>query len=102
MANEVKLVPAPRHITVGKSRYTLHLAKSHRRYYGECYSQIKTIMLYTSHAGQPLPPAKRNEVLWHEITHAVLHEMGSALNNDERFVTQFSKLLSQAIDTAEF
>ena len=46
--------------------------------------------------------AERHETLWHEVTHAILHEMGRhKLNNDEEFVTEFAQLLSKAIRTAK-
>jgi hypothetical protein len=41
-------------------------------------------------------------VYWHELTHAILYEMGSDLWRNERFVTAFSKLLDQSIQTAKF
>jgi predicted SprT family Zn-dependent metalloprotease len=45
----------------------------------------------------------QHETLWHEITHAILHEMGRhKLNKDEKFVTEFAKTLSDAILSAKF
>jgi hypothetical protein len=41
-------------------------------------------------------------VFWHEITHAILHDMGHPLWADEKFVSAFSKRLNQAIQTARF
>jgi hypothetical protein len=43
-----------------------------------------------------------NETFWHELTHAILHAMGNPIKPEERFVREFAKLLSQAIDTARF
>lgn len=40
-------------------------------------------------------------VFWHEITHAILHDMGEDWR-DEKFVIAFSKRLNQAIQTARF
>jgi hypothetical protein len=39
---------------------------------------------------------------WHELTHAILHEMGSGLYRDEKFVTKFANLLTKAINSAKF
>lgn len=40
---------------------------------------------------------------WHELTHAILHDMGKdKLNRDEAFVTAFANRLDQAIKTARF
>lgn len=41
-------------------------------------------------------------VFTHELTHAILSAMGHKLNNSEAFVDQFSGLLSQALETAQY
>ena len=46
--------------------------------------------------------AERSETFWHEITHAILHDMKNKLSYDEKFVTAFSQRLDQAIKTARF
>ena len=45
---------------------------------------------------------ERSETFWHEITHAILHDMKNKLSYDEKFVTAFSQRLDQAIRTARF
>jgi hypothetical protein len=45
---------------------------------------------------------QRSETFWHELTHAILHDMGSKLEANEQFVTEFSKRLNNAIHSAEF
>jgi hypothetical protein len=43
------------------------------------------------------------DTFWHELTHAILADMGMhALNNDETFVTGFANRLTKAIQTARF
>jgi hypothetical protein len=43
-----------------------------------------------------------DHVLWHEITHMILHVMGKEkLMFDEEFVNTFSGLLTQAINSME-
>lgn len=73
---------------------------------GRCFYMMQRVQLYTHHGdGRRIAPAKRNEVLWHEITHAVLDTMEHPLApraNTEAFVTEFARLLSEAIDTARF
>jgi hypothetical protein len=56
--------------------------------------QIYTGMLYDKE--------ERSETFWHELTHAILHDMKSKLDYDEKFVTAFSQRLDQAINTAKF
>lgn len=45
---------------------------------------------------------QRAETFWHELTHAILEDMGSHLEGDEDFVESFSSRLSQAINSARF
>ena len=45
----------------------------------------------------------KSNTFWHELTHAILHDMGKdKLNKDEAFVTAFANRLDQAIKTAKF
>jgi hypothetical protein len=45
----------------------------------------------------------QHNTLWHEITHAILYDMGKhKLNRDEEFVSGFANRLEQAIRTAKF
>ena len=45
---------------------------------------------------------ERANTFWHELTHAILHDMGDKLTHNEKFVTEFSNRLDQAIKTARF
>ena len=45
---------------------------------------------------------ERSETFWHEITHAILHDMKNQISYNEKFVTAFSQRLDQAIKTAKF
>jgi len=46
-------------------------------------------------------PVRVSETFWHEVTHAILHDMQEPRWNDEKFVTEFSKRLNQVITTAK-
>ena len=57
--------------------------------------------------GNPLQGYKydadaRANTFWHELTHAILYDMGNKLTHDEKFVTSFADRLDQAIKTAKF
>ena len=39
---------------------------------------------------------------WHELTHAILHDMKHKLETDEKFVTAFADRLTQAVNSARF
>lgn len=46
--------------------------------------------------------SRKRQTFWHELTHAILHQMGKTdLNDDESFVNTFSSFLSGAVDTME-
>lgn len=44
----------------------------------------------------------RYSTFWHELTHAILYDMGNDLTHNEKFVHAFSTRLHQAITTAKF
>ena len=48
------------------------------------------------------PAAEIRNTFWHEMTHAILDDMGHDLTHNERFVTAFANRLSDAIDSAKF
>jgi hypothetical protein len=48
------------------------------------------------------PPKERAEVFWHEVTHAILHDMKHPLWRSEKFVQAFAKRLNDSIHSAEF
>jgi len=45
---------------------------------------------------------ERANTFWHELTYAILYDMGNALTHNEKFVSDFSNRLHQAIKTAKF
>lgn len=47
-------------------------------------------------------PAEMTNTFWHELTHAILHDMDHQLCNNEKFVTEFANRLTQAITSAKF
>ena len=52
--------------------------------------------------GNSYSAGERSETFWHELTHAILHDMDNKLSYNEKFVTSFSQRLDQAIKTARF
>jgi hypothetical protein len=43
-----------------------------------------------------------SDTFWHELTHAILYDMGHSLYKNEQFVTRFANRLAKAINTAKF
>ena len=52
--------------------------------------------------GYKYDSSERANTFWHELTHAILYDMGCKLTHDEKFVTAFADRLDQAIKTARF
>ena len=51
--------------------------------------------------GNKLDKAELADSFWHEMTHAVLHDMKHELCSDEKFVSAFANRLSLAVDSAK-
>lgn len=94
----------PKTIRVGGKKYWIHAAKAKRRWnYGMIYYAVGTIVInVTDNKGKPIPSERQSIAFWHELTHALLHDMGHKLRSNEAFVDGFSKRLHSAIQSAEF
>ena len=92
----------PKQITFNKRTYEVQQPHS-----GDCRGVVdfsaNTIKVFrrNSHA-LSYPKAMRSETFWHELTHAILEDMGHSQALDEKFVTEFSQRLDQAIRSAKF
>jgi hypothetical protein len=94
----------PKSVRVGKRKYNVvqDPAKRYRYAIGYIEYTPQIIHIHTVRKnGNPIPDDKRFEIFWHELTHAILYEMDHKLHRSEVFVTKFSKLLHQAIKSAE-
>ena len=91
---------------LGSAQYTVLQPKTlTKKRVGLAYLEDKVIKVSTHWEKRPRPEygvLGQNETFWHEVTHAVLYEMGDALWKDEEFVTQFARKLAQVIETSEF
>lgn len=85
----------PTSIKIGRHTYSI-LSNPGLSSYGRIYYSIKAIDI------KPRKPKLMRESFWHETTHAILSEMSHPLCKNEQFVTQFSRMLSRAIDSARF
>ena len=91
----------------GESRYSVEVVEAMLRkrdrarvYYGSRKIEIGRNSNVT---GKRFSDTQVNDAFWHEVTHAILEDMGrDTLNRDERFVTEFANRLTQAIKTAKF
>lgn len=92
----------PKTIAVGKTLYKVEEPREMYKCLGQINFDKKTISVAT-HAGRyRLADGERSDSFWHELTHAILHDMDHPLTRDEKFVTAFARRLNDAILSAEF
>jgi hypothetical protein len=96
----------PKEITVGQTKYTVKQPTT-MPYFRRGYVDYTLRTISVAHGpnvpkGATYNPAERAETFWHEITHAVLHDMEHPLRDNEDFVVRFSTRLAKAIRTARF
>jgi len=95
----------PTEITVGKNTYKIQFTyKIHNpSSLGRTHYDLKLINLAKLDSyGTPLEEVEVDDAFWHELTHAILHDMGHDLCDNERFVTAFANRLTNAVNSAKF
>ena len=60
-----------------------------------------TIATLSNLTGRSFKTEEVTDTFWHEVTHAILHDMNHRLWNNEKFVTRFANRLNEIINTAE-
>ena len=99
--------PIPRRIQVGKKLYSVEIVEAmlEKKNMGRIYYPQQTIRLglKSNTTGRRYREEEVQDTFWHEVTHAILHDMGyDTLNKNENFVTGFANRLTQAINSAKF
>ena len=95
----------PRQISVGRKTYavtrpqTIQDPASYGRTY---YDENRIEIARFDNQGIAFEQEEVSDTFWHELTHAILYDMGSTLYKNEKFVTRFANRLSKAINTARF
>jgi predicted SprT family Zn-dependent metalloprotease len=96
----------PKKVKVGDRWYSVEIVETMQRraqvghvYYGTGVIEVATKSNVTD---KQLPREEVSDTFWHELTHAILYDMGHRLYKDEQFVTRFANRLSKAINTAKF
>lgn len=96
----------PKKVQVGDKWYSVDIVESMRRKseIGRVsYDTQKIELSRRTHHGVRFKLSALEETFWHELTHAILHDMGEhVLNNRENFVEEFAHRLARAIRTARF
>jgi hypothetical protein len=100
-------VKLPITIRVGKHKYSVEVVEAmlRKREMGRVHYPTRKIEIgrMSNTTGKRYSDTQVLDSFWHEVTHAILEEMGRhTLNADERFVTEFANRLTKVIQTAEF
>lgn len=96
----------PKKIKVGTKWYSVEVVEAMRdkSLMGRVNYDSRTIELgRRTHHDIPFKLSALHETFWHEVVHAILHDMKEhELNEREQFVEEFSLRLARAINTARF
>jgi hypothetical protein len=94
----------PKQITVGKTKYNVVVLwpAQVKNTLGSVDYANKIIWLaeYDSY-GNKISNEELSDTFWHEVTHAILHNMKHKLRDDEKFVSVFGTLLADSINSAK-
>ena len=92
----------PKSLTVGFTKYTIKQPDT-LPYCRMGYTDYDKATISVAKRGEFIRyhPTDRHITFWHELTHAILNDMGHPLRNNEDFVIRFSTRLSKAIRTAD-
>jgi len=63
-------------------------------------AKVVTIATHDNVVDKKYSNADRTYAFWHEVTHAILSDMGNKLNHDEKFVTDFSRRLAAVVNSS--
>lgn len=95
----------PKSFKLGQRTYNVRLLPTMRRrgIMGSTYFESARIEIgqRSKITGLAYKQEDINDTFWHELTHAILNDMGSNLQRDEAFVTAFANRLNQAVSTAK-
>jgi hypothetical protein len=96
-------VKIPTKIKVGKKKYDVSKIKQIPGCRGRIYYGGQQILIAThGTGGYKFTKKQMYNTFWHELTHAILDDMGSNLEKDEKFVSNFADRLTDAITSARF
>lgn len=93
----------PKAFTLGRTHYNVYQPDTlsySRRGFIDYNKRVIYVAKASPVLAKPYTAKQRSDTYWHEVTHAVLHDMGHPLSHNETFVDEFSKRLSQTIRSA--
>jgi hypothetical protein len=94
----------PKKIKVGLKWYDVEMLDTmpNKGKMGRVFFTSKLIQIAqrSNRTGRTFKPAEVNDTFWHELTHAILHDMDHPLWKNERFVSGFAERLNRAVNSA--
>jgi len=95
----------PKSFKLGSQLYSVHFTQAMpgRGHMGEVdYVKRQITIARTSNMdGRSFKTEEMDDTFWHEVTHAILRDMGHKLWSNERFVTRFARRLTEVVNTAK-
>lgn len=95
-------MPIPIKIKVGEKWYKIEKVEVIAGCKGDVTYDDKTIRIASRSANYAYTADEQINTFWHEVTHTILHDMGSKLEADELFVTAFANRLHNVVKSAKF
>ena len=104
MNNKELQMEIPKTIRVGRTRYRILRPETLTGKRGDIFYAPGVIRVarFAANGAARRSPAAQAETFWHELTHAILHDIPHKLWCNEQFVTDFSKRLARAVRSAKF
>lgn len=95
-------MPIPHKVKVGSKWYKIERVEVVPGCKGDVTYDDKTIRIAHRSAHYAYTADEQINTFWHELTHAILHDMNSKLFDDELFVKAFADRLHDAVKSAKF
>lgn len=95
-------IAIPSSVRVGTKKYKVERVEVIAGCRGDVTYETNTIRIASRSAGYAYTANEQYNTFWHELTHAILHDMNSHLESNERFVKAFADRLTNAITSAKF
>jgi hypothetical protein len=92
----------PSEVRVGKRKYKVERAEVIAGCKGDVTYETRTIRIASRSSYYAYTNEEQYNTFWHELTHAILRDMGSPLEANEKFVKSFADRLTNAITSAKF
>jgi hypothetical protein len=98
--------PIPCRLRIGNKKYSVEIVEAmlKKAWQGSIQYDNQRIQIARNSnvSGRRFKDHEMHATFWHELTHAILHDMDHSLHLNERFVEDFSTRLAQAVKTARF